>query len=331
MCPPTEDYPLAHDRTASRDAAAGMAGARDPQPAAGPRLRGRAADRGRRRPRPGWQIPKAVVYRAIGRLLDAGLIVPGGHRARPRPAAHGLQRGGRRPRGRRPLAARAGRARQGDPLDCCSSSPCSTGRARTRPRCLRAQRAVLEPMSRRSSPAARAARGFDSTLLAWRRASAVAALDFLDAIAPARSRAASPAACLPARTDAAWLACLAFGHREEAVRRVVVGGQLPAAAAVDLRSGPSASGSSWETEWPCLAASAARPDGWNSTSRPPGRVTRASSRSPASVSGRWLTRPGGEDRVGRGVGERQRAGVGDEHRRPRRGGRGPGRAAASPA
>src|SRR5580698_1962885 len=25
-----------------------------------------------------WQIPKAVVYRAIGRLLDAGLIVPEG-------------------------------------------------------------------------------------------------------------------------------------------------------------------------------------------------------------------------------------------------------------
>src|ERR1700743_3993328 len=25
-----------------------------------------------------WQIPKAVVYRSIGRLLDAGLIVPEG-------------------------------------------------------------------------------------------------------------------------------------------------------------------------------------------------------------------------------------------------------------
>src|SRR5215467_6637716 len=25
-----------------------------------------------------WQIPKAIVYRAIGRLLDAGLVVPEG-------------------------------------------------------------------------------------------------------------------------------------------------------------------------------------------------------------------------------------------------------------
>jgi len=53
---------------------------------------------------------------------------------------------------------------------------------------LRAQRAVLEPIveaieSRRARSA-----GFDSTLLAWRRATAVAALDFLDTIAPAESR-----------------------------------------------------------------------------------------------------------------------------------------------
>ena len=53
---------------------------------------------------------------------------------------------------------------------------------------LRAQRAVLEPIveaieSRRAHSA-----GFDATLLAWRRATAVAALDFLDTIAPAESR-----------------------------------------------------------------------------------------------------------------------------------------------
>jgi PadR family transcriptional regulator AphA len=53
---------------------------------------------------------------------------------------------------------------------------------------LRAQRAVLEPLvgaieSRRAD-----SQGFDATLLAWRRATAVAALEFIDIITHAQSR-----------------------------------------------------------------------------------------------------------------------------------------------
>ena len=52
---------------------------------------------------------------------------------------------------------------------------------------LDAQRAVLEPIAAAIEARAAASAGFDATLLAWRRATAVAALDFIDRIRPARS------------------------------------------------------------------------------------------------------------------------------------------------
>jgi len=77
------------------------------------RLRSRAADR-RRGDLGRCDHPERRVY-ARSAACSTRAHRPGGHRARPRPAAHRLHRtaDGRR---RRPLAARAGGARQGDPL-----------------------------------------------------------------------------------------------------------------------------------------------------------------------------------------------------------------------
>jgi PadR family transcriptional regulator AphA len=129
-----------------------------------------------------WQIPKAVVYRAIGRLLDAGLIAPEGtepgqgpqrtvYTATP-PGSTAAARWLRTPvehvRDIRShlllklaLLDRVG----GDPADL-----------------LRGQRAVLEPIAAAIEDQRAQSGGFDATLLAWRRATAVAALDFLDTI-----------------------------------------------------------------------------------------------------------------------------------------------------
>ena len=47
---------------------------------------------------------------------------------------------------------------------------------------LRRQRAVLEPIAEAIDNEPQAGGGFDATLLAWRRATAAAALEFLDTI-----------------------------------------------------------------------------------------------------------------------------------------------------
>ena len=135
-----------------------------------------------------WQIPKAVVYRAIGRLLDAGLIAPEGtepgqgpqrtvYTATP-PGSQAADRWLHTPvehvRDIRShlllklaLLDRAG-VDPGDLLD--------------------AQRAVLEPIAAAIEARHAASAGFDATLLAWRRATAVAALDFIDRIRPAEQQ-----------------------------------------------------------------------------------------------------------------------------------------------
>jgi PadR family transcriptional regulator AphA len=129
-----------------------------------------------------WHIPRPVVYRSIGRLLDAGLLTA---------AAVESGRGPQRPRytvtppGRQATARwlntpvqhvrdvrsqlllklalldRAGR----DPTDLLSR-----------------QKTVLEPIAAAIKSERPANQGFDRTLLAWRRASAAAALAFLDDI-----------------------------------------------------------------------------------------------------------------------------------------------------
>jgi DNA-binding PadR family transcriptional regulator len=129
-----------------------------------------------------WQIPKAVIYRAIGRLLDAGLVVP-------QSTEQGL--GPQRtiyaatPEGsaaaRRWLHTPVAHVRDIRShlllklalLDRAGDDPADL---------LREQRTVLGPIAEAIEDQRAQSGGFEATLLAWRRATAVAALDFLDTI-----------------------------------------------------------------------------------------------------------------------------------------------------
>jgi DNA-binding PadR family transcriptional regulator len=129
-----------------------------------------------------WQIPKAVIYRAIGRLLDAELVVPqsteqglGPQRTIYAATPEGSEAA------RRWLHTPVEHVRDirshlllklavldrigGDSADLLCS-----------------QRAVLERIAEAIEDQRAQSGGFDATLLAWRRATAVAALDFLDTI-----------------------------------------------------------------------------------------------------------------------------------------------------
>jgi DNA-binding PadR family transcriptional regulator len=129
-----------------------------------------------------WQIKKTIVYRAIGRLLDAGLIAPEGTEP-----------------GQGPLrtvytATPAGNAAAGQWL----RTPVEHVRdirshlllklalldraGESADDLLDAQRAVLEPIAVAIEARQAASVGFDATLLAWRRANAVATIDFSDQI-----------------------------------------------------------------------------------------------------------------------------------------------------
>jgi len=130
-----------------------------------------------------WRIPRPVVYRAIGRLVEADLITPasvepglgpqrtiytvtaGGHEA----AEQWLSTPVEHVRDIRShlliklaLLHRAGR----DPVGL-----------------LTRQRAVLDPIARAVQAQQPGLDGFDAILLAWRRATAAAAIGFLDEIA----------------------------------------------------------------------------------------------------------------------------------------------------
>ena len=130
-----------------------------------------------------WRVPRPVVYRAIGRLVDAGLIAPesvepglGPQRTIYSVTAQGREEAERwlstpveHVRDIRShlliklaLLHRAGR----DPADL-----------------LRRQRAALDPIARAIQAPRAEPDGFDEILLAWRRATAAAALGFLDEIA----------------------------------------------------------------------------------------------------------------------------------------------------
>lgn len=130
-----------------------------------------------------WRIPRPIVYRAIGRLLEAGLITPeavepgqGPQRtiytvtAPGRQAAeHWLATPVEHVRDIRSqlliklaLMYRAGR----DPSEL-----------------IRRQRAALEPIARATQATGAGPDGFDAILQAWRRATAAAAVGFLDDVA----------------------------------------------------------------------------------------------------------------------------------------------------
>jgi len=135
-----------------------------------------------------WQIPRPVIYRAIGRLAGAGLITPQGTEP-----GLGPQRTiyAATPHGRQAAQTwlntpvehvrdiRSQLLLKLALLDRAGADPSDL---------LRRQRAVLEPIARaiEAGPAPRGS--FDATLLAWRRATALAALDFLDTITGHESR-----------------------------------------------------------------------------------------------------------------------------------------------
>jgi DNA-binding PadR family transcriptional regulator len=135
-----------------------------------------------------WQVPKAVVYRAIGRLHEAGLIEPEGTEPGLGPqrtvytaTPHGRQFA------RRWLYTPVEHVREIRSqlliklalLDRAGEDPAEL---------LGAQREVLVPLAQALEAGHARSAGFDATLLAWRRATAVAALDFLDMVTAAAPR-----------------------------------------------------------------------------------------------------------------------------------------------
>ena len=135
-----------------------------------------------------WQIPKAVVYRAIGRLIEAGLLVPEGTEPGlgPQRTVYAATEDGRAAAERwlhEPVEhvreIRSELLLKLALLDRAREDPAGL---------LRAQRAVLEPLVGAIESRRGASQGFDATLLAWRRATAVAALEFIDMVTPVESR-----------------------------------------------------------------------------------------------------------------------------------------------
>ena len=130
-----------------------------------------------------WRIPRPVVYRAIGRLVDAGFITP-------ESVEPGL--GPQRtiytvtPRGReeaeRWLGVPVEHVR--DMRSHLLIKLALLHRAGRDPAgLLKRQRAALDPIARGMQAPQAEPDGFEEILLAWRRATATAALGFLDDIA----------------------------------------------------------------------------------------------------------------------------------------------------
>jgi DNA-binding PadR family transcriptional regulator len=137
-----------------------------------------------------WHIPKPVIYRAIGRLENSGLIAP--QTVEP---GRGPQRTiyEATPAGRKAATAwldtpvehiRDVRSQLLIKLALLDRAGCDTTRL------LQRQKAILLPIASAITAERPQREGFDATLLAWRRATATAALSFLDDITPpAASRA----------------------------------------------------------------------------------------------------------------------------------------------
>ena len=131
-----------------------------------------------------WHIPRPVIYRAIGRLEEAGLVAP--RAVEP----------GRGPQRTIYAATATGRKAAADWLDTPVQHVREVrsqlliklallDRAGTDATGLLVrQRAILQPIAAAIATERTQRRGFDATLLAWRRATAAAALSFLDDITP---------------------------------------------------------------------------------------------------------------------------------------------------
>lgn len=131
-----------------------------------------------------WQIPRPAIYRALSRVETAGLAAPG------------MVETGRGPQRTIYEITPAGR----EAVDAWLQTPVRHVRdvrshllmklalleraGRDAADLLRRQRAVLEPIVTAIGAERAGPDGFDATLLAWRRATAAAALSFIDDITP---------------------------------------------------------------------------------------------------------------------------------------------------
>jgi DNA-binding PadR family transcriptional regulator len=127
-----------------------------------------------------WQIPRPVIYRAIGRLVESGLIAADGVEAGrgPQRTVYAVTAQGREAVAHW-LDTPVGHVRDVRShllvklalLDRAGSDPSSL---------LKRQKTTLEPIARAIMAERPQRDGFDATLLAWRRATAAATLSFLD-------------------------------------------------------------------------------------------------------------------------------------------------------
>jgi DNA-binding PadR family transcriptional regulator len=138
-----------------------------------------------------WHIPRPVIYRSIGRLQEAGLLVPGAVES------------GRGPQRTIYSVTPAGSAAVRHWLDTPVAhirevrshlllKLALLDRAGGDPRgLLERQKAALEPIAEAVMAERPGSGGFDATLLAWRRATTAATLSFLDDLTRATSTAGS--------------------------------------------------------------------------------------------------------------------------------------------
>jgi len=129
-----------------------------------------------------WHIPRPVIYRAIGRLEEAGLVTP--QAVEP----------GRGPQRTIYAATPAGQKAATDWLDTPVQhirevrsqlliKLALLDRAGTDPAgLLQRQKVILQPIASAIDAERPPREGFDATLLAWRRATAAATMNFLDDI-----------------------------------------------------------------------------------------------------------------------------------------------------
>jgi len=131
-----------------------------------------------------WRIPRPVVYRSLGRLVEAGLIMP-----------ESVEPGQGPQRTIYAVTAQGHREAEnwlGTPVEHVRDirsylliKLALLYRAGWDPAgLLQRQRAVLDPIAHAIDAQRAELDGFDAVLLAWRRASAVAALGFLDDVTP---------------------------------------------------------------------------------------------------------------------------------------------------
>ncbi len=139
-----------------------------------------------------WHIPRPIIYRSIGRLLESGLVTPD---------AVEPGRGPQRTiytvtaRGREAVASwldtpvehvRDVRSHLLLKLALLDRSGGDATSLLTR------QKAILEPIAQAIEAERPDREGFDATLLAWRRATAAATLSFLDDVARPDPAASDP-------------------------------------------------------------------------------------------------------------------------------------------